>query len=601
MRGAFQPSFRIAAKWCTPLTERQNQGRSSQHSALRIPHAAFRTSHFFPAHLFLLAVCIGAVVLLHLPQLRLPYYWDEAGYYIPAARDFYLTGDPIPHSTHTNPHPPLLSLYLAAAWKLFGFSPLVTRLAIAVIAGAALYVLLLLGALAASPSVGLWAAVWTATTPVFLAQSTLAHLDMAATLGVLATLYFFLRRRLLACAVAGALLCLVRETGAVVVVTLAALELGRLKLEGGRQKAEGNRDHSAFRTPHSALSVCLLVAPLIPLAAWFAYLRWRTGLWLGDAYFASYNVWGALHAARGVVQFGRRLYQLGIANFHWVATAMIVGSVIRSVARRPPAVAAPRGGARHAAPVRSRALAPVLAVMAAYVTLLTVFGGPLARYLLPVFPLFFLLAARAALQLSWRGRDAVMALLPVLFTVCWYWNPPYPFAYEDNLAYADFVRLHRDTAPLLEQLPSGTRILTAWPASDQLSRPWLGYVSRPLITIPVAEFTRQELGNVPEDSFDVLFLFSRQWHPDWFDRFPRLTRVHARLFGYQQQAPAEWIAQRFGLRRVTHIESRGQWVEIWAKSRIPHAPLPTKAFRMSQFGAPKLRYLTCNSISDADH
>ena len=30
--------------------------------------------------------------LLHVSLLRLPYFWDEAGYYIPAARDLLLTG-----------------------------------------------------------------------------------------------------------------------------------------------------------------------------------------------------------------------------------------------------------------------------------------------------------------------------------------------------------------------------------------------------------------------------------------------------------------------------------------------------------------------------
>ena len=33
------------------------------------------------------------VYLSHLTLLRLPYYWDEAGYYIPAAYDFFRTGE----------------------------------------------------------------------------------------------------------------------------------------------------------------------------------------------------------------------------------------------------------------------------------------------------------------------------------------------------------------------------------------------------------------------------------------------------------------------------------------------------------------------------
>ena len=46
--------------------------------------------------LLLLAFFFLILWILHFPLLRLPYFWDEAGYYIPAARDLYLTGALIP-------------------------------------------------------------------------------------------------------------------------------------------------------------------------------------------------------------------------------------------------------------------------------------------------------------------------------------------------------------------------------------------------------------------------------------------------------------------------------------------------------------------------
>jgi hypothetical protein len=60
----------------------------------------------------------AAVYLSHLTLLRLPYFWDEAGYYIPAAWDFFRTGSLIPQTTMSNAHPPLLSLLLAGWWRL---------------------------------------------------------------------------------------------------------------------------------------------------------------------------------------------------------------------------------------------------------------------------------------------------------------------------------------------------------------------------------------------------------------------------------------------------------------------------------------------------
>ncbi len=506
------------------------------------------------AHVALLALCAATVIALHFPLLRLPYYWDEAGYYIPAARDFYQTGDLIPRSTLSNPHPPLLSLYLAGAWKLFGDSPLVTRVAMALVAGASLFALLLVASLLVPAAAGLWAAALTATTPLFFAQSTLAHLDVAATLGTLLSLYFFLRRQTGACVVAGILLCLVRETGAVVVVTLAGLEFARA----------WRRDRLFSAGARSGL---WLMLPLVPLAGWFVFLRWRTGWWLGDPHFAAYNLWDVMRPARWVLQFLKRLYQVAIANFHWVATILVV----LAARRRAPSAA----GDRAAGPAPSQSLVrrTLLAVMTTYLVFMSIFGGaPLARYLLPIFPLFFLLASDAAFRLRWRGRQATLVLLPASFVFCWFWNPPYPFAYEDNLAYADFVRLHRDTAPLLERLPAETRVLTAWPASDELSRPWLGYVRRPLAIVAVPEFSREDLGRVSREQFDVLFLFSRQWHPEWYERFPRLAALQIRYFGQRPQVTPEWVRERFGLQRWSRTELRGQWVEIWAKSHILRQP-----------------------------
>src|ERR1700692_3095754 len=79
--------------------------------------------------LLLFALFFAALMLLHAPLLRLPYFWDEAGYYVPAARDLFLSGTLIPHSTPSNAHPPLVMAWLALAWRIFGYSTLVTRTA----------------------------------------------------------------------------------------------------------------------------------------------------------------------------------------------------------------------------------------------------------------------------------------------------------------------------------------------------------------------------------------------------------------------------------------------------------------------------------------
>src|SRR5712691_5583054 len=87
-----------------------------------------KTNRLHPALVFTLIFVF--IFLLHLPLLQLPYFWDEAGYYVPAARDLLLTGSLIPHSTVSNAHPPLVMAWIALWWKVVGFAPVVTRTAI---------------------------------------------------------------------------------------------------------------------------------------------------------------------------------------------------------------------------------------------------------------------------------------------------------------------------------------------------------------------------------------------------------------------------------------------------------------------------------------
>src|ERR1700740_2695767 len=85
-----------------------------------------------PALVF--AVIFVIVFLLHVPLLQFPYFWDEAGHYVAAARDLLLSGSLIPHTTVSNAHPPLVMAWIALWWKCVGYAPLVTRSAMLVVA-----------------------------------------------------------------------------------------------------------------------------------------------------------------------------------------------------------------------------------------------------------------------------------------------------------------------------------------------------------------------------------------------------------------------------------------------------------------------------------
>ena len=110
----------------------------------------------------LLFLIFSVQVLLHVHLLKLPYFWDEAGYYIPAAHDLFLTGTLIPHTTVSNAHPPVVMAYLAVWWKIFGFAPYVTRLAMLLISAYALLGLFRLARAVANLEVAVAAVICTA-------------------------------------------------------------------------------------------------------------------------------------------------------------------------------------------------------------------------------------------------------------------------------------------------------------------------------------------------------------------------------------------------------------------------------------------------------
>lgn len=455
------------------------------------------------------------LLLTHWSFLRLPYHWDELGYFVPAAHDLLSTGALVPHSTPPNVHPPLVMAYLAAAWKVFGFSVPVTRVAMLLVAAATLAATFLLARRLSNHRTALLATALVAVSPPFVAQSMLAHLDLPATLWALLTVYFFLDKRWALCALAATALVLTKETGIVVPLVLAAFT---------------NRRR-------------FLLLPVLALAAWLVFLRASTGHWFGNAEFERYNVDQAVGLARVPLVLLRRLYQLGFANFHWIATVALLRS-------------------------RRHSQGPLFAALiAAYLLLHSVLGGAiLLRYLLPALALFYIAAAIVL------HRAAAVVLLAGLAGCNW-WNPPYPFGYEDNLAVTDFLQLQQQGAQWLAQHYRDRTITTAWPLTDALSNPLGGYVDRPLRVQPVENFQPESWQSVSPDKLDLVVLYSRSWEPQrGWQRWPPLAFLMNRYFGYTPQISRDELLSRFRLRSLRRWDRRGQWLEVFERGRTEPRP-----------------------------
>jgi 4-amino-4-deoxy-L-arabinose transferase-like glycosyltransferase len=431
----------------------------------------------------------AAVWLSHLPLLRLPYYWDELGYYIPAAWDFYSTGTLIPHSTLTNAHPPLPSILLAGCWKLFGYSPFVTRSAVCLVAAAALTAVYRLAlALTRSVSQAIAATLLTAVYPVWFAQSTLAHADIFAAAATLWALVFYFedegKRQLLAI-LCFALAALAKETAIGIPLTLALWELAACP--------------SARQSPHrstrnSTTRAALLALPCVPLALWFLYHRHVTGSIFGNPEFLRYNAGATLVPLRVVAALGNRMLQL-FAHMDLFALTLpaIACLLLPPLPGREPIAAADR-----------RRLILLLGVGLVFFSVLG--GALLNRYLLPLYPLVVVLSVNTLFTRlkHWCG---VIAFAAAAFVLALFVNPPYQFAPEDNLDYADVIELHQSAIAEVERRYSRPTILTAWPVADELTRPELGYLQKPYQVVPI---DKAASSNEP---YTVAIVFSTKYTP----------------------------------------------------------------------------------------
>src|SRR6266571_8703052 len=208
------------------------------------PRAVLGESNVGPAALFrgrfsalyLFAIFSVLLIAAHAPLLRLPYFWDEAGYYVPAALDLS-AGSLIPHSTPSNAHPPLVLAWLALCWKLVGFHPAVTRCAMLLLAAFSLLGFFRLALAVSNFSVAAWATLLPAVYPVFFAQSSLAQVDLPAAGLIFWGFESYVRKRTGVAVIWFSLAALAKETAILVPLALLLWELLNLLARRYRRTA----------------------------------------------------------------------------------------------------------------------------------------------------------------------------------------------------------------------------------------------------------------------------------------------------------------------------------------------------------------------------
>jgi 4-amino-4-deoxy-L-arabinose transferase-like glycosyltransferase len=441
--------------------------------------------------------------------------------------------------------------YLALAWKLFGFGIPVARAAMLAVSAFALTGLFRLAERVQNARVAAATVLCTAVYPVFFAQSTLAHLDMAVAALTLWALVFYLPsrgvetplrddatplqrdakplRRRAACVALLALAALAKETALLVPLTLCAWEFVCL-FARRRERLAGIVCVERVRRP-VWWTLSLLLA-CVPLALWFAYHRSVTGYTFGNPEYFRYNVESTLNLSRVLEALWGRLKHV---TFHMNLWALTLSGVAAMFLKPR------RDGEVERGRIRGSVQLVFLVLVVAHVFALSVVGGAvLARYMLPVVPLLILVWVSTL----WRRVPAwplAVALVCGAFAYRCVVNPSYNFPWEENLAYRDFVVLHRDAARFLAENYPEARVLTSWPATDELRNPYYGYTPRALAVVPVESLKREDLepAAARRTEYDAALLYSTHGGLSLGD-----------------------AARLLNARVVFHEERKGQWVAV---------------------------------------
>jgi hypothetical protein len=321
------------------------------------------------------------------------------------------------------------------------------------------------------------------------------------------------------------------------------------------------------------------VLALLPLCAWFAFHYSRTGHVFGNPEYFRYNLGATLNPIRFLAAFALRLWHLlGYMNMFLLTLATALALVL------PPHRDADRdcrtAGGNGEPELSRRPISPDVqaifyVLIFVHLVALSILGGAvLARYLLPVYPLLIIVCV-STLRRRVPWWPAFVAVICAGFVIGIVVNPPYRFAPEDNLAWSDYVRLHQSADAYVAQHFPGGRVLTAWPATDELTRPYLGYVPQAVPIVSIEDFSAPQILAAADARrhYRAALIFSTKYEPRFLLRLPGWERLQERFFGYHRDLPPELIARMMGARVVFEQHRGQQWIAVLQLDTIENARL----------------------------
>lgn len=459
-----------------------------------------------------LAALAILAVLLKMPTLSTPAYWDEMGWLRQAE---YLEHNLLRAIPGLRPagefwgHPPGLQLILATIGRGFGVTVITAHALIAIFAA--------LGVCSTFVLARHWygtATAWVASlllllSPVYFAQAGMYLADVPITALGAFTMYFALTNRYVPYLVCAVAMVFIKETA---IAMLVALLMYRFAVANPLRAAR-------------LREVVKYAVPLLSIGAFFVLQKLTTG-----EFFFIYDFDIELfqltpdHAWRTAGYITRWLF---FEQGRIVFSALIALSLLVS---------------REARQRRELWLFAMVVLLSGYSFSVLYY---LPRYLLPILPLFCILSARAVFDLARTPRLRPLAAASALGMAGWLLvSRPFRGTGETSLRYLDVVSMHQSAIDRIATERREARVLTHWPHSDALARPLLGYVTTPI------EATRFR-PEIDLTGHDVILVS----HP---------------ADGSEQQLRER--ARQAGWRLLARQELETAWVETYVSEPVPRNP-----------------------------
>lgn len=355
--------------------------------------------------------------------------------------------------------PPFIFVSLGLLFKLFGYSTAIIHVYMLMFSLGTIIFTYKVGELLSGKDMAVIASSLLVFSPLFIAQSINLNFDLPGTALIMASYYFLLKKNYVAYAISGTMLVLTKEVGILFIAAVVSSTVINFVLEG-RQNNEKNKTS--------------YIAQMVPV---FVFILWAYGNFTRRGWFIFPRDSPILKMELILNDnFFTRLEQLFIINFNWIITLILIFSAVMWMYRQR---------SSNINYDNFRPLLPlVLFTFIFFIAVMPIRDFNLPRYLIVLYPLFYLASSRAMFNLFGNNKKLVYGVffsIIILFAAqTVYDSRPFVFldpvthkiygtnsystlggseVMEINLKYVDYAKADIELVSFLDEMNSSAPLI----------------------------------------------------------------------------------------------------------------------------------------------